>query len=342
MVTHFGEPIVAYHIDRVTTRAALDHLRPEWEALWHAMPTRTPFQHPAWLLPWWDVFGAVGHHALRVLAIRDGARLMGIVPLVLSNSNELRLLGGGISDYLDLLARPDAERMVTEALAWELDRAAQADEWQLCAFDALRPSSPLLKMDPPRDVEERRGSEPPCPVLPLDDHRYLGNVIGAKLVADIRYGRRRADRLGGLTVDIARPETVQDMLSRLFALQSERAGGFGVLTDPAVRTFHRMAAPALIDAGLLRLLTLRVGNRVISACYALQAAGHFYWHLGGFDPAFSSLGPGTLALAAVLEVAIAEGASTLDVLAGAEPYKPHWHAVDQPRIRRHFVRPTDN
>jgi CelD/BcsL family acetyltransferase involved in cellulose biosynthesis len=356
----------ALRVERVTTRDGLDRLRPEWDALWAAVPTRTPFQHSAWLVPWWDTFGDGDDggdcgrvsNELRVLTVLDDERCIGVIPMMLMSaiakraespasshepqrdtpnrlpSAELRLLGGGISDYLDLLAMPGAERTVAHVIARELDRTA--DEWQLCAFDSLRPSSPLLQVDPPRDARETREAEPPCPVLSLPAS------LDAKLAADIRYGRHRADRLGGLTVTRAEPDTLQDMLTVLFDLHGQRwcaKGERGVLADAAVRAFHRLAAPALLDAGLLRLFALSAGGKTIAAYYALRAAGRVYCYLGGFDPAFSQLGPGKLALAAVLDDAVTEGASEMDFLAGGEPYKYQWHAVDRPRVHRHFIRP---
>ncbi len=62
--------------------AALRGLRPEWEALWRrAAAAATPFQSPAWLLPWW---GAFGTGRPRAAALRGGDwRLLGLLPLYL-------------------------------------------------------------------------------------------------------------------------------------------------------------------------------------------------------------------------------------------------------------------
>ena len=60
-------------IEEATDLPALDRLRPEWEALWRAVPEATPFQSPAWLIPWWR---HVGEGALLVLALRAAGRLV--------------------------------------------------------------------------------------------------------------------------------------------------------------------------------------------------------------------------------------------------------------------------
>jgi CelD/BcsL family acetyltransferase involved in cellulose biosynthesis len=60
--------------------------------------------------------------------------------------------------------------------------------------------------------------------------------------------------------------------------------------------------------------------------------------VSGFDPAFSSISPGKLVIAAALERAIEEGATTFDFLGGREPYKYEWNAIDQPRFNRYISR----
>ena len=47
-------------------------------AAWQASPSATPFQSPAWLIPWWDVFGP---GVLAVHAVYAGDELVGLAPL---------------------------------------------------------------------------------------------------------------------------------------------------------------------------------------------------------------------------------------------------------------------
>ena len=72
--------------------------------------------------------------------------------------------------------------------------------------------------------------------------------------------------------------------------------------------------------------------------YGLRAGNRAFFYLGGFDPEFGALSVGSLAIAAAMERAIEEGASTFDFLAGREAYKYRWGAVDRPRSCRHITR----
>lgn len=321
----------------MTTPAALHGLRREWNALWVSVPHRTPFQHPAWLLPWWDVFG---HGELRVLLVRDGDTLIGLAPFYVSPQRELRLLGAGVSDYLDALATPGGERIVAAAISDELEFSHS--EWTFCGLDNLRDASLLLRVDPPSGVCVTTAAVDPCPVVELPHSvALLHHRIGPKLASRIRYSRRRAERLGGLTTEHVAPEDLQAALDALFALHGTRwaaKGEAGVLSNDEVREFHRRAAAALEAAGLLRLLSLRIGNRLAAIHYGLHAGDRTFFYLAGFNPDFAALSPGSVAIASAMEDAIEEGASTFDFLGGREAYKYRWGAADCQRWSRHFRR----
>jgi CelD/BcsL family acetyltransferase involved in cellulose biosynthesis len=109
---------------------------------------------------------------------------------------------------------------------------------------------------------------------------------------------------------------------------------------------HRDAMPALLRAGLLRLVALRLEGRIVAVLHALadppgRAPRVLYLYLQGFDPACEKLSPGLVLLGAVAEQAIAEGFGVLDFLRGQERYKRFWGAVDQPAFRRVLIPPED-
>src|SRR5262249_8004158 len=63
----------------VKDRAALDGLRPCWEQLLDESAASEPAQHPDWLLPWLDIYGA--GRELCVGLFRAGAEPIGLAPL---------------------------------------------------------------------------------------------------------------------------------------------------------------------------------------------------------------------------------------------------------------------
>jgi CelD/BcsL family acetyltransferase involved in cellulose biosynthesis len=89
-------------------------LEEEWEDLYHNCPSATPFQSWSWLYSWWESFGDC--YELRLVAVRDGDLLVGLIPLMLERRwGFRRLLFIGKFDQLDLLARTGWEDEVSEA-----------------------------------------------------------------------------------------------------------------------------------------------------------------------------------------------------------------------------------
>jgi CelD/BcsL family acetyltransferase involved in cellulose biosynthesis len=111
-----------------------------------------------------------------------------------------------------------------------------------------------------------------------------------------------------------------------------------VLSTETVRAFHRAAAPALLKSGLLRMHALSVAGRTAAIYYGLHAGDRAFYYIGGFDPEFSAISPGTLAVASAMQAAVDEGATAFDFLGGREAYKYAWNAIDHPRINRAFGR----
>ena len=316
-------------IDEVTTSAGLEALAPAWHDLWRRAPAATPFHSPAWLLPWWR---EIGGGELRVLAARAGDLLVGLLPMYLQHeSDKLLPLGIAISDYLDGLFE---EGCGPEVAGGMLRRLAERHDWRRCELHPLRPGSPLLTARvPPGCIDEVLEFEP-CLVLEVPPGaRDLRDVIPSGMRAKFRQAERRAEKAGRVGFETATAATVAEILEAFFQLHEARWASRdapGVLADPAIRHFHRAAAPQLLSEGFLRLQSLRLDERIVAVVYALFAKGCAYYYLSGFDPEFATISPGTLTVGHTIRQALGEGAREFDFLRGRERFKYSWGARDQP------------
>ena len=312
------------------TDAALLALAPEWEALWRRVPGASPFASPAWLLPWWRHFGT---GAPRVAVRRTEGRLSGVLPLYRLDEPGVRKLlpiGAGTTDHLDALLEPGVA--VGPLLQAALDYA-RADGVDVCDLIEVPPGSPLLGVAPAGwRMHWAEGQS--CPVLALPATvAGLADVVPANTLRKLRMNRNRAARAGGFTIETAGPATVQLLLSELVRLHQARwtaQGEPGALAGAGVLGFHYDAAPALLQAGALRLQALWIGGEVAAACYALLAGqDQILFYLSGFDAAHSFVSPGTLLLAAMLEQAVVEARREANFLRGEEAYKYAWGGSDR-------------
>ena len=314
---------------------SLAAIEPEWEQLWQRCPEATPFQHPAWLLPWCRRFAPP---RLAVVTLRRGGRLVGLLPGFMRRESPvepraLALLGEGISDYLDALLDPAHLEEQIATLGEHL-----AERGEACDFEALREGSPLLRVPASRWCRCEIKPSAICPVLRLPARGVgLDTVVSGETLRNVRRARARASTLGKLTHRLADAASRAELVSALFTLHGARwrgVGETGVLGGGAVRGFHEEASTALLDAGLLRLFTVHLDERPIAALLALFARGRAYLYLQGFDPEFARLSPGLLATACAIDQAFVEGVSAVDFLRGQERYKYLWGAEDEPTYRR--------
>jgi CelD/BcsL family acetyltransferase involved in cellulose biosynthesis len=326
------------HIERIDTEKEMEALVPDWIGLWQRVPGATPFQSPHWLLPWWRQFGT---GMPRIFTARAEQRLIGVLPLYeLHEPGCVKLLpiGISVSDYIDALADP-AYPDVTDVLI-----AASCDipGWQECHLPDLPPDSALSRAAAPSGLAETRQSGPCCPVLALpSDPADLATVVPRKTLRDVRQAHARSETVGSVVLDTADLDTIDLALDDLFRLHQERwhkRGEAGVLADPVVRAFHRDAARAFCEAGILRLYRLQIGGTVVGVYYGFQHGGNAYAYLGGFDPEMTRLSPGAQLLDHAIRAALAEGVREFHFLRGGESYKYAWGAVDRLNISRTFRR----
>jgi CelD/BcsL family acetyltransferase involved in cellulose biosynthesis len=295
-------------------------------ALWHADPRATPFQSPAWLNAWWEQLGGGEHF---VAAVPGRA----LLPLFLWNDAGARKLvpvGAGQSDYSDMIGDPDAVPALLEAVV------AAPFAWDELVLPDLRPDSPLLGAPPPGWSATDAPHEV-CPVMTLPAGKALPELLSKSQRRKTVHDRHRADNLGGVTAGLATPEEVQEALEALFTLHETRwarEGEAGVLAAPRVRAFHRAAAPALAEAGLLRMAVVRHEERIVAVLLGFRDGARFHSYINGVDFSVPGQSFGTLAFACLIEAAIAEGAREFHFLRGEEEYKYRWGAVPIRTVRR--------
>jgi CelD/BcsL family acetyltransferase involved in cellulose biosynthesis len=332
MFTTSSPPTRSPSLEPIATAATLGALRPEWEQLWRDAGG-SPFQSPAWLVPWWK---HIGRGELAGAAVRDsrGGELIGLAPLYVYRDEHgmrhLFPLGIATTDHIDMLAAPGREDEVAQAIATHVHELHGA--WDVLEVPQLSDDALWLRCRWPgawsRDVSECE----PNPVLPLPAR------VPEAMAANVAYCRRRAAREYEITVEIADATNISatlDALAKLHAKRWSRQELPGVLGEPGVLDWHREAAPQLHEQRLLRLLVLRFGGRIVAVLYCLADASqrpHRRWHdyIGGFDPDVAAFSPGALVIAHAIGMATEEGAAAFDFLRGAEPYKYRWGAIDQP------------
>lgn len=318
----------------IDDEAGLEALEPDWWDLWRRSASATPFQSPAWLLPWWRVFHP---GSLATIAVRHRGRLVALAPLYVEDGalgRRLLPIGIGITDYLDMLLDPaEADRAgrILMAAVGEL-----VPEWERFDLEELQPGAASFVLPVPPSCREESLDQSACPVLDLAQAEPVPSRKRRKL----RMAEHRIERRGGRILAVG-PDGVPGFLDNLVRLHGARwtaRGEEGVLADDPVQRFHSLALPQLAAVELARLWVLKIENQIAGAYYGLQHGTRAYAYLGGFDPAFAFESPGTALVGHAIAQAQATGATEFHFLRGQETYKYDWGAVDRPNRRRTFRR----
>ena len=291
----------------------------------------TAFQSPDWLLPWIEVFSP---HSIMMVEVRLADRLVGLAPLLVYTRDSERCLafmGGGVSDYLDLLVAPALQSPVIREI---LNVISAQEDWTVLDLTDLPHHSSLFASPFFRDHSREHVQ---CSVLRLpQSSEDLLAIFSKRQRANLRHARCRLQRAGGGVIEIASAENLSEFLHDLFTLHTSRWSGqgqSGVLADRQVREFHESSAPRLLENGLLALSRLRLGDRTAAVIYSLRLADTTYCYLQGFDPQFSWFSPGTQLMFAVISDTVRHGMRKFDFLRGQESYKQHWRAEPEPTYR---------
>ncbi len=313
-------------------------IAPEWAQLWQRCPAATTFQRPEWLLPWIEVFSPLEMIGIEV---RHDGRLVGFASLLIyprETERVLAFMGGGVSDYLDILAEPECDLQVVESMFEAIKGVAG---WTTIDLTDLPQDSVLLRWAISRRMPGWAVSQhDTCSALTLPRTRTeLLHLFSRRQRANLRNARSRLQKAGGGKVEVATAETLTEFLEDLFRLHTSRwvqTGQAGVLQGHAIKTFHLASAPDLVARGILRLHRLRLSGRTVAAIYSLFEQKTVFCYLQGFDAEFADLSPGTQLMFSVMEDALERGICRFDFLRGQETYKQHWRARREPTYRVQF------
>jgi CelD/BcsL family acetyltransferase involved in cellulose biosynthesis len=317
-------------VDVVDDLDAAWALAPEWDEL--VVERAIPHCAPGWMLTWWETL-APPRSELRVLAIREGAALVALAPWFVQRGVharvDVRFLGAGKSDRVDILCRPGREHEVEEPLRRAILAVRPSPD--LVAFEAVPIGSSWrtrLAGGPAGRLRlsAYRNSVIPAPTVSLpgtgaDPESWLAGR-SSNFRSQMRRMRRRLQERGGRLRQIVDPGELGPAVDRLLELHAARWENRAPshLLVPGVRELLVGAATAL-GPERLRLWVAEISGELISAQLFIAAGTEVkYWN-GGWMEEHADLKPTMLTILAALEDGIARGQRRLDLGAGTHPYK---------------------
>lgn len=331
---------------RVIEPDGLADVIPAWRAL-ADRSARTPFESPAWLLPWQRHYGG----ACRTFLLtwwRDGD-LVGVAPLAWRRRTgplAVRELGfwgttaTPLRGWVDVLVDDGVQDEVADDFAAWL---AQADPpWDLFNFlylDSQSRTAPRLYARPRPwwtvDLTGVLHSLDYVLALPSDATGWQG-PLGPKARHEVRRQMRLFERkLGGRFEEITdgrqAGQLVEDLRSLTAARWGDREAYFR--RDPALAAFAVEAIGSMLEARAGWILVARDGARVAAVLVVLVVRDRAVAVMTGVsdDPSYRSMSLGKGLFYRAIEGAVERGCRRLSFLTWAGDYKSaFWHAAGVP------------
>jgi CelD/BcsL family acetyltransferase involved in cellulose biosynthesis len=334
------------HIATVNTLPELISLEKEWNDLLALSASHVPFLRHEYITAWWQGLGGgewSKGELYVVTARQENGELVGIAPLFLTDNREgepaLMLLGSiEISDYLDIIARPEDIAAFMEALLAYLADEQLPGSHLLDWYNLLESSPTLPTLRTAADKLGWTHSEQPlqhCPyiALPGDWEKYICG-IDKKQRHEIRRKMRRSEEyyLPVRWYICQDGDTLDQDLDDFMQLMANDADKAKFLT-PAMREQMHAIVHAAFKAGWLQLAFIEVDGQKAAGYLNFDYLDHIWVYNSGLDFHFGELSPGWVLLGYLLEWANENQRKYFDFMRGDEDYKYRFGAVDRQVMR---------
>ncbi len=320
----------AGHVSIVDDPRTFSQSRAEWNELLSASAANSPFLTWEWLHPWWTHLA--GASRLRLVTLRSEQTLLAVAPLRVSRGHlpfqQLEFLGTGYagSDYLDVIVRRGVEQEGLLVLADRLARDGRAMFLHNVSTNALALDLASTLQHAGWSAWTRQHAV--CMCIPLAGHTwdsYLA-TLGSAHRANVRRRIRAIERDFTVRFEAVRTERERaDALAALIVQHEARWGSRSTaFCTPELRAFHDDVTRLALQAGWLRLYTLRLNDAIAAVMYGFSYDRRFYFFQHAFDAAYQQYSLGLALMGLTIRAAIEEGTSEFDMLYGNESYKSLW------------------
>lgn len=294
----------------------------EWQSLAGTLERPVPFDFPAWHRAWWAAFD--GGREPVTLALRDGAALVGIAPMM-RNGDTIMLAGDAeICDYTDALVTSGDRAELWPRVLDTLDDLP----WTTLHLWGLDENSSVLAetetWSAARGFRSEMDFEAVCPrVESLTDWESYLASLSKKDRHELRRKMRRFESVGErveLRV-LSDPEAVGGALDTFVYLHRISRHDKREFMSEQMESFFRGMATGLAADDLVRLFVVDVDGQPAASLLAFVSGDELLLYNSGYDPAFAHASVGLVSKALTLKWAIENGLQAYDFLRGAEPYK---------------------
>jgi CelD/BcsL family acetyltransferase involved in cellulose biosynthesis len=313
----------------------------EWAGLLAQTTRPIPFATPAWQRVWLKHFQ--DGRDVRIITARDGERLIGVAPMLVSGARAEFVGNYSICDYMDIVVTPGFETAFYPLVLADLAGAGVTE----IDLRGLLPSSATLAgitdAAPAAGYTATREDEALAPAvdLPPSWDGYL-NTLSKKDRHELRRKMRRLESGGGnvemrIITDAAEASERLDTLFHLMRISNHHKEEF--LARPGMESFFREMTSVMAGEGMLRFYFLTFDGEAVASVLNFDVGGQLYMYNSGYDPQYAHYAVGLMSKTMLIRDAIENGRHCVDFMRGDESYKYDLGGKDQ-QVSRLILKKT--
>jgi CelD/BcsL family acetyltransferase involved in cellulose biosynthesis len=321
----------------------MGNLYDSWNDLLSQAPDANVQLTHEWLSSCWEIFG--DNRRLSLMTVTDGERIMGIAPFTVATVastaglrlKKLTFVGDGLTDYHDLLIANERREEVLRVLFKFVINGEK--EWDVIHFRNVRGDSPNLSMlrgilgGTPFTFVETINTRSPYISINCNWADYYG-ALGKNIRSDVRRRLNHLARMG--KAEFVRLHEVDDvpdtlgMIKEIHVKCRRARGEISWYTNENRFRFASLILKRFSERKWLDIVYLKLNGKIVAYYFGFVYDNIVYFWNTGFDPEFSSVGPGKLLLHYWIQDSFARGYSQFDFMVGEEPYKLQWTSTTRP------------
>lgn len=336
-------------IEEVLSSERFREIEPAWQSLHDASDESFPMQGHAWLLSWWQAFGA--GEDCRIVLAWDSGTLVGAAPLVVRFSPYLgfrrRVVSLFANTWVDrmhlLLAQPSPA--IVDAILDHLHANIGFDLLDLYPLDDASPQTTLLL-----DAIRRRGwpvgsemhLQSPCMPMP-DSWTQLLESLSPSFRQSVRRKLRKIESMPGVTMRVVRDASCIDAIMAVSVESWQQDVRTSMASTAQIRNFYIPIIEAAARDGSLRCAVMEIDGQPVAFEFNLRHRTTLHNFKLGFDKKFGELSTGIVLKAHVLQESLGSdrerGLLEYDFMGTSEPYKLNWTKAVRSHSRHYVFAP---
>lgn len=317
-------------VTRIQDLQSFETLRPDWDRILSQSQNPDIFLSWEWMFSWWK---NIGRHKneLWLLVVRDGERVIGIVPLMRNTKTKalLRL------KKLENIGNPDCDvaGMITldaEITATAITKYLRANSasWDILELKELPYSNHethiLISSIKAAGYKLREAVEKHFYISCEENWEEYYSRLSKNLKHNFSRRMRRAGELGEVRYERYAGDSLSwEHFETIFEI-SKRSNFPYLYMAEHQRSFHEDLFAFMQARNWIQIEILTIGGKPVAFQYGFIYDGRYEDWRGGFDKDYEFVAPGKLLMMLSLEARFTTGFKENDFLRGNHAYKTDW------------------